>query len=327
MRFDVACYFIDKNQNNIEYLNHLIKERPFQIPPENIHTLVGDFSSYCKRIVSSIKQRQPIAGRSIFLLDQTGFSQVDLEIVRYIFSELENVEVILTIAMDALRNFSQNNRSFASAVLPLHFSQRQIDEIIESRGEISNGVMQRIFRPHIREITNASFDTPFFITPEKSRRSLWFVHLSKHPKARDVMMGTHWAQQNYFNHVGSGGFGMLGWDTFEEYSEGVLFDFGEIDRENMIKEITEELPRQLHDKLIDGSIGISELHTQFANETAAKFDDLNGVILTLVKEDELVLLDSNGKKKSSRRTKLVKASDRIMLPSELSLFSMWKLNK
>ena len=322
--FDVEFYFVDKKKNHIDYLNNVIDERPIDVKRNKIHTLIGDFAGYYKRIVSSIKSRQPIAGRSIFLLDQTGFSQVDLEIVRYILNELGNSEVIITIAMDALRNFAQNNDAFVSAVMPLHFNKSQIEEILESKGDKSNGAMQRIFRPHIRSITNATFDTPFFITPETSRRSLWFVHLSKHPKARDVMMNTHWVQQNYFNHVGPGGFGMLGWDTIENYRNALRFDFNDLDRKSMIKDISEQLPRMLHDRLLDGHISINKVHAEFANETAAKFSDMDDVILDLLHEDELAIFDGNGKRKSNRRIKIVKGSDQIALPTDISLFSKWR---
>ena len=80
-----------------------------------------------------------------------------------------------------------------------------------------------MLRDHIRVGTGAAYDTPFFIRPKRSRRALWFVHLSRHPVARDVMVQCHWNNFNTFEHYGSGSLDMMGWDPL---SSGQLPLFG-----------------------------------------------------------------------------------------------------
>lgn len=101
-------------------------------------------------------------------------------------------------------------------------------------------------RDHARTATGATYDTPFFIRPGQSRRALWFLHLSRHPTARDVMIQRHWDIQNTFEHYGPGDFGMLGWDALKDSKALPLFNFNAMDREQMDALLLESLPRELY---------------------------------------------------------------------------------
>ena len=195
-------------------------------------------------ILREIRRRQPRAGRAIFLLDQTGYSQVKLQLVARIFRELPAAEVILTFPADSLINHLAVTPAIIKAVAPLELSTAQIEKLIQDRN--SNGgraLAQRTFRPHILERTGANYYTPFFIRPGRSRRSLWFLHLSKHPTARDVMVRQHWAIHNTFEHDGSGGLDMMGWDPLVESATLPLFSFGELDERQMLRQLLESIPR------------------------------------------------------------------------------------
>ena len=76
---------------------------------------------------------KPRAGRSIFLLDQTGFAQVELELVARIFRKLPAAEVILTFAADALVNFLEETPSIIKAVAPIALPQARVRELIKQR--------------------------------------------------------------------------------------------------------------------------------------------------------------------------------------------------
>ena len=75
-----------------------------RVDDERIVVRNGLFENELESIFKSVHQRQPRSGRAIFLLDQTGFSQVELALVSRIFTELPAAEVILTFATDALVN-------------------------------------------------------------------------------------------------------------------------------------------------------------------------------------------------------------------------------
>ena len=102
LRFDCKYYFVDKESAHIDHLRKVLDERGYQVDGKTIVVNNDRFEEAFDGIIAEIRRRQPRAGRSIFLLDQTGFSQVALALVSRIFSELPAAEVILTFAADAL---------------------------------------------------------------------------------------------------------------------------------------------------------------------------------------------------------------------------------
>ena len=83
--------------------------------------------------MADIRRRQPRAGRAIFLLDQTGFSQVELALVGRILRQLPNAEVILTFAADVLINTLDAEPERVKAVAPLELSVPDIRALLEYR--------------------------------------------------------------------------------------------------------------------------------------------------------------------------------------------------
>lgn len=128
---------------------------------------------------------------------------------------------------------------------------------------------QRALRQHLQATAGADFDTPFFIRPGQSRRALWFVHLSRHPTARDVMIQRHWEINNTFEHYGTGDFGMLGWDTLKEHTTLPLFNFMEPDSRLLHNQLLESLPKRLHSLISEQPVTVDAMRHRFANETAA----------------------------------------------------------
>lgn len=133
----------------------------------------------------------------------------ELGLVARIFRELQAAEVILTFAVDALTNHLAKTPSLVKAVAPLELTEARLHELTDLKDEVGGrALVQRTLRDHIRIVTGATYDTPFFVRPRQSRRALWFLHLSRHPTARDVMIQRHWDLQNTFEHYGSGNFDM-----------------------------------------------------------------------------------------------------------------------
>ena len=170
-------------------------------------------------------------------------------------------------------------------------------------------------------MTGATYDTPFFIRPEQSRRVLWFLHLSRHPTARDVMIQQHWSNQNTFVHYGPGGFDMLGWDALKDSQDLPLFQFNELDADQMRNQLLGSLPRELFGLASEQPITIDALRHMLANRTAARFSDLDRIFLQLFKEREFEILNPEGKIRS-RSLRRLSPTDRISLPSTL-LFPGW----
>ena len=318
LNFDCKFYFVDKEAAHTDHLRKVLREQDYLVDSDQIVVRNSPFEEEVGNILAEIHRRQPRAGRAIFLLDQTGFSQVSLELVNRIFRELSTAEVILTFAADALINHLSETPALVEAVAPIQLTDSQIHDLIQlNDGDGGRALVQRTLRNHMRDKAGVSFDTPFFIRPHQSRRALWFLHLSRHPTARDVMIKCHWAIQNTFQHYGSGDFNMLGWDALN--SETLpLFNFRELDAEEMRRQLLNSMPRELLALASENPITVDVMHHMFANRTAARFSDLDEVVRRLFREGEFDILGPDGKRRS-RNLKHLRPTDRIA-PSSTLLF-------
>ena len=317
LRFDCKCYFIEKEAAHAAHLQRVLKEREYVLDDGRIVVRNSLFEDEVEDILAEVKHRQPRAGRAIFLLDQTGFSQVELMIVAKILRELPAAEVILTFAAEALTNHLANTPEMITMVAPLELTESQIQDLIQLKnGNAGKALVQRTLREHIRLVTGATYDTPFFIRPRESRRALWFLHLSKHPTARDVMIQRHWEIQNTFEHYGSGDFGMLGWDTLRDPGTMPLFSFTEMDQNKMHTQLLNDMPRELFSLASEEPVTIDAMRHRFANRTAARYSDLDSIVLQLFREGEIEILGANGKVRSPTLQRL-RTVDRIVMSSQM----------
>ena len=316
LRINCKCYFIEKRAAHTDHLRMALKERGYDSNDGSIVVRNSLFEDEVDYILEEIKGRQPLAGRAIFLLDQTGFSQVELKIVAKILRELPAAEVILTFAADALVNHLSERPSLIKAAAPLELTESQIHDMVQLKnGNAGRALVQRTLRDRIRIATGASYDTPFFIRPRKSRRALWFLHLSKHPTARDVMIQRHWEMQNTFEHYGTGDFGMLGWDALKNSETMPLFNFAEIDHDQMHRQLMNAMPEELFSVVSEEPVRIDTMHRKFANRTAARYSDLNSIVLRLFQDREIDILSADDKVRSTKLRNL-RASDRIVMPKQ-----------
>ena len=319
LRFDCKYYFVDVEAAHTHHLRRVLDERGHGIDDDSIVLRNGRFEEELDNILKKIHQRQPRAGRAIFLLDQTGFSQVELALVARILGELPAAEVILTFAADTLINFLTETPPLVKAVAPLELTESQIHDLIQHRDGIGGrALVQRTLRDQIRARTGATYDTPFFIKPRRSRRALWFLHLSRHPTARDVMIQRHWEIHNTFEHYGSGDFEMLGWDALKDSGQLPLFQFEELDAKRMREQLLNSMPKRLFGLASENPITVDTMRHIFANETAAPFSDLDKVVLQLAEEREIEILAPDDKVRSRALTRL-QPTDRIAFPATLLL--------
>lgn len=297
LTFDVHHYFVDSNPLNVAYLKNTLMESGYSYAiGKEMDVICDRFENVLDGLISSIAKRQPRAGRAIFLLDQCGYSGVTLSHVREIFGRLKNAEVILTIAVDALINFLQDSPNFVRSLLPLELNDEQLRDIVHWKKN-HKAIAQRLLRDHVRIHCGASYDTPFFIRPRISRRALWFIHLSRHPTARDVMMQCHWAHGNKFLHYGSGGLDFLGWDSILVQETLNLFRFGIAEQPQLIQDLTLTLPTELSMLIGNSSISVRSMRNQLANRTAATYSILDQVITDLHRSGVIRILNSQGKER------------------------------
>ena len=315
--FDLKFYFVDAKAHHITHLRKAMADRGYSPDDESCVLRTGKFEDNLNSILKEIKKRQPRAGRSLFLLDQFGYSQVALRIVKNILKELPASEVIMTFAADALVNFLGNRPEFIKSVAPLEMMDADVLKLLDlKRCDGGKAMVQRALRPHLRQMTGAQFDTPFFIRPTSSSRALWFVHLSRHPTARDVMIQCHWNLADTFEHFGPGSLNILGW---EERSDYPLFQFGEHEQKLVHEQLLNSLLAEIHALAAESPVTVDRIRAELANQTAARFDDLDAVLLKYYSMGELEICRADGSLRRHSTTHLDR-TDQIALPRQRLLF-------
>ncbi len=124
LEVDCQFYFVDKEPAHTDHLRKTLRDRGYDLDHGNIVVRTGLFEDEAERIVSSVRQRQPRAGRAIFLLDQTGsaarfsdYDEVTLQLVRE--GELEILSADGRARSRSLRHLRPTDRIALPSTLQL----------------------------------------------------------------------------------------------------------------------------------------------------------------------------------------------------------------
>ena len=323
LKINARFFFVDDEPEHIAALNRELAGRGYNDGSNNITVLTGAFVDHLPAILNEIKSKQRV-GRSVFFLDQFGYSDVPMAAIRSIFTALDRAEVVLNFAIDSLLNYLQE----ASSDLPLYqqfgIDTRFISDWNSRKDEqMGRAITQRALMAHIHSNSGAKFFTPFMLWSRTDNRWMMLAHLSQHQAARDKMLGVHWQQLNSFTHVGSGSLFSLGYDTRLIESCDSLFSFSAMDRTTLNRELVNALPSEVHQMMNGGQLEVSGLLAGIGNRTAGTNDDIFQVLSELVQGRELEVVSSAGKQK--RAGTRISVTDRLIRPSQPTLFfpSRW----
>src|SRR5258708_37661776 len=93
------------NPHHVAYIKDVLQKRGYGARlDQDIFIKEVLFEEACPDVLAHI-QKKGTAHRSLFFLDQYGWSDVRLETIRTILSTLKNPEILLTFAVDALIDF------------------------------------------------------------------------------------------------------------------------------------------------------------------------------------------------------------------------------
>lgn len=326
LEVDLIC--VEAKRSNYEYLRNLIETSEFRDQlDQSIFVIRSKFELKLPAIIDHINRRGR-APRALFLLDQYGYKDASLALVRQILEQIANSEVILTFAVDSLINYMSTQKEFLKAAAPVGLNLEKIKQLIELFEDSRNGrwLAENALYKHFQQATGAQYYTPFFVRSADSNRAYWLLHISKHPTARDVMGELHWQNQNTCSHYGGDGLFALGFDP--DYSIPKLdFNFSTLDRERSTKLIGTQLPRIITDltSSINDTISFEEFFGSLCNETPATKSIISEVAVSLRNEGELEIFDKEGKLKP--RAQAVHWTDRIGRPSAPKIFGPWNFKK
>jgi three-Cys-motif partner protein len=318
---DVELICIDSSKRSLDYLRRLLEEREHGAALANgkVRLVKGEFVEHCDAAIQRCHDRSPRSGRSLFILDQYGYSDVPMQCLHDIFVKLKYAEVILTFYIDTLINYlSENNLAAFEKATGISASVRasEIDEIKQSpRWRV---YLQSSLYKNLTDQCSAQFFTPFFIRPERGHGDFWLLHLSQHWKARDVMASTHWQHHNHFSHYGDAGFHMFSTGYIakidDEHKLQTGFDFSEVAATLSKETMMEQVPTML----FEGAEGMTfeQFFLKLINTTPATRDMVEATLLELHQSGEIVVVDESGDPSKARVS--LKRNHILRLPSQRS---------
>lgn len=323
VNIDITHYFIEADKQGCALLKQFLTEEGYGHEiGKSIQLRHSKFENEMSEILNFVKRKTPRSGRSIFVLDQYGYNQVPLPQLQQILA-LPKAEVILTFGVDSLLNFA-NDASFKEQLnkinMPDIFAGRSLDEIKACERDWRLFVQACLYQ-HLVAGSGAKYFTPFFIRNNDGHGDYWLLHLSQHPRARDVMTEVHWQNSNYFVHYGGAGldmFQMNGYDpTHDDNLSGqspLDFVFDDVARKASISIMTEQLARILHKQ--ECGVSFDELYTSTCNSTPASqviYKETLGELLAY-KQIQVMTADGGFRHSSNR----IVATDRIVLPRQMN---------
>jgi three-Cys-motif partner protein len=312
---DVDYFFIEKKHESFEYLREVLSESKYRkLLDQKVHLLQDEFSSQAPKIIEFVKQTGR-ARRSIFVLDQCGYSDVPLSTIRLILQELPNAEVILTFAVDSLIDYLSTNEQTQQLLAKIDISLSP-QTIGEAKLRIGwRRKIQFLLHHEIPEKTGAKYYTPFFIRSHDAHRDYWLIHLSGHFRARDVMVGLHWKENTSFAHYGGSGLHMLGYNqetdsvlTGQNFLPGFYFDDTAL--ESSRESLTQQLPERV--AAYSNGVAFNDFFAQVTNDCPVTADLMKQVLNDLAKEGQFDVRDESGQRK---RSGIIRAGSDIILPS------------
>ncbi len=285
----------------------------------------GTFEEHVSRIVEHVRQRGR-SRRAIFVLDQYGYSDVPLSRIGYILSELPNAEVLLTFATDWLVDYMSGSgkgvgraRLGELGLLGMEGAFDEILKIKDGKDPRWRRAVQSLLHRDLVQGAGAEFFTPFFIVSPRAHREYWFMHLSRHMRARDEMAKLHWSLQNRFAHYGRWGLGMLGYDPMNDsqVSSQQIVDFSDGASQEVFARLGVEVPRWLRDCKA-GGVPFKDFFRLVCNDTPATSDHLRSLIQDLSRVGEIEVLNADTGA-ARRRGVQLRDQDIVRCPRQLIL--------
>lgn len=318
-------YFIDKDQKALFCLESLIKKEFNHELNHSVHLIQGKYEEHANDILNKIESRDR-AQRSIFLLDQYGYTDVPVGIIHEIFRRIRNPEVLFTFAIDCLTAYLSENTSslYEKSLKKAGLYDALQDKInIDKKYKYPDWLLsiQAALSEELQIKCNARYYTPFFILSDKSHRSYWFVHFSNHIRANEVMKELHWSIKNHFRHFGRPGLQMLMYDPRQESLNNTTdifgFKFDEHAKEQTQNALLDELPKLIYPCSTTG-IRYGDLQEKIGNFTPACARIYNPVLNELLKAKEIKIVTADGREK--RKATRLKSDDILRLPPQGKLF-------
>lgn len=307
--FNITYIFVEKNKNAIKSLMITLKNEGYEARVGvDIHVVNSTFERQIDPIVKAVKGLTPRVGRALISLDQYGYKDVPASLIRRLLQEIPRAEIVLTFAVDAFINFASDNLATHDTLdhlgIPDVLKGRTFQEIKANESHFRLYIQSCLYRG-LTEACGAAYYTLFFIRTD-GHGDYWLVHLSQHPRARDVMTQVHWAKNNHFIHYGGAGLDMfraIGYDAGSDArytgQSSLAFGFDDLANERSISLLTDQLVRVVHDRK---AVRFGDMYSATCNSTPADSQRYRDALENLVALKEITITGVTGAQRRKATT-------------------------
>ena len=316
---DISFVFVEKKKDVFLFLKTALESSCYKalIDTKKIYLLNSSFQKAAPQIIQHILNKTPKSGRSVFLLDQYGYAQVDTHLVKTILHTLPSSEVILTFNVDSFLNFVNDDNkakilgNIGLQSIPAMLQNRSIENIKQNEADWRLFIQSALY-PNLVSACGAKFYTLFFIRSEKGHGNYWLLHLSNHPTARDVMAQVHWDHSNYFIHYGEPGLNTFQVPVYSTRKANRLFGFDREAKEDSKDMMLDQIPEIIRN--IDRSVTFADLYASTCNTTPAVAAMYKEALSLLASENYLEIRSKDGSIRKSSRS--ISSKDTISIPNQ-----------
>ena len=200
---DLRFWFNDIEPKTVAFLKETLAERGHRVDGEKTVVTQGAFSEHLTAMIRWVRPTSRYTGKSIWILDQTGYSHVAAEDVARILT-IPKAEVVMTISAGRMfrrgRGLKQNE--WREALKRYSFLSDDILEMLRNWEEtkLSRPALMRILLPRTIAKTRPRTFSCFTLSPGNGRNAVWVLHLVRSNdvegaiRAQDAMLDCQWRQ-------------------------------------------------------------------------------------------------------------------------------------
>ena len=329
--WNVRFVFNDLSPEHTAYLQEVLTEEGHDIGGDAITILTGEFEANLDRMIAAARKISPRVGRSLWILDQTGWTAATFSSIARILRELPRSEVILTLARDNLLRLGVANPNSQTALRTLGLSETVLRELAEmTDGKRTGAVGQRMLMHDIVRQTRAREYSCFVLEPDGSRRAVVLVHLVNHERARDAMIDMQWSLDGAFYHFAGEPSEILSYRGLRRGEDDLRvmdFRFNEHERKRIREELAKHLMTEIHDIPVGRTV--AEIMFAYRNRTPVTAEDIRVILGDAIAKRALELWDETGAPLQGSPTQIARRLRtrgslryRVTSPRQLGLFSL-----
>jgi three-Cys-motif partner protein len=304
------CYFIEKDPNAYACLEAALKTCGYgDRIGKTIHLHRERFEKVAPAIIADINTRHKRQGnRTIFFLDQCGWSEISAATIRDLSQKLhQRPEFIVNFAISWLTDFI-SEKTMDSKIKSLKDLGLEgyvdLPAMMKLRFDLG-GSWEHAVESHIGEgfhkATGISHYSPFYIEPEGNHRGYWLLHLAGSARARSAMTQIHWSKANRSKHYGHLGYDMLSYKPNldqTQFIEGMSFD--DESRKLCESALINDFPRLIKDVHKNG-ITFKDFLDQTTNKIMATAPMVNVVVWQICQSKDFEVRCPSGRPKTSAK--------------------------